>query len=493
LTTDARPNILIIHADQHRADCLGCYGDPNVQTPHIDALAADGVLFRNTFCPYPVCTPSRYSLLTGLYARQHLGWSNHSTIPSGLPTLPRACQQAGYHTKAVGKMHFTPTYLDLGFDDMLLAEQHGPGRYDDDYHRWLMVEGLCDRVDLMDQVRDYRKDAPDVYWESVGAMVSDLDEKHHSTTWIGERALEEVQTWESGGNLLMVGFIKPHHPFDPPRRWADMYDPEELKLLPGWRDTCLPEDVAYNPGYFPHAELTEQKLRLAMARYYATISQIDDHVGKIIGAVKAAGLYEDTIIVYTSDHGDYMGFHHLLLKGNHMYDPLVRVPMIIKYPANRDAGAEVDALVSVVDTAPTLLSTAGLAVPATMKGLVLDAGTPGRDVVYTEDRHGQVYMARSRTHKLLLHQDSRHSQFFDLQHDPLEMENLFRNPAAAPQLNGLRERLHQWALHESVSPSGLDEEAPIITEDHARTRADGHRPSAAEHFRRKMAEPHDFG
>ena len=141
-----KPNILIIMADQHRADCLGAYGNPDIQTPHIDSLATDGARYPNSFCPFPVCTPSRYSFLSGLYVGQHLGGSNHCTLPAGLPTFPRVLRENGYRTKAVGKMHFTPTYLDVGFEEMWLAEQNGPGRYDDDYHRWLMAEGLSDAV-----------------------------------------------------------------------------------------------------------------------------------------------------------------------------------------------------------------------------------------------------------------------------------------------------------------------------------------------------------
>ena len=229
-----RPNILIIHADQHRWDCLGAYGNPDIRTSNVDALAADGVRYENHFCSFPVCTPSRYSFLTGLYVHQHLGWTNRSTLPSGLDTFPRVLKGAGYRTKAVGKMHFTPTYLDVGFDEMALAEQDGPGRYDDDYHRWLRQEGLCDHIDLMDQVSEYRQHAPSTYWDTFGALESDLDEAHHSTTWIGDRALETLETWEGGGHLLMVGFIKPHHPFDPPAPWSEMYDPSMLSLLPGW-------------------------------------------------------------------------------------------------------------------------------------------------------------------------------------------------------------------------------------------------------------------
>ncbi|HUT18297.1 MAG TPA: sulfatase-like hydrolase/transferase, partial [Anaerolineae bacterium] len=136
----ARPSILIIHADQHRFDCLGTYGNPDVQTPNIDALAADAVRYVNAFCPFPVCTPSRYSLLSGLYVHQHLGWNNHCTLPHGIATFPGILRESGYRTAAVGKMHFTPAYLDVGFDRMQLAEQDGPGRYDDDYHRWLREE-----------------------------------------------------------------------------------------------------------------------------------------------------------------------------------------------------------------------------------------------------------------------------------------------------------------------------------------------------------------
>ena len=242
------PNILVIQADQHRADCIGAYGNSDIKTPHIDALAADGVRYANSFCPYPVCTPSRYSFVSGLYVRQHLGGSNHCTLPTGLPTFPKVLRQAGYTTKAVGKMHLTPTYADIGFDELLLAEQNGAGRYDDDYHRWLRDEGVGYFVDLVDQEREYRQHAPAEYWQHVGALVSDLDEAHHSTTWIAERALDEVKSWDGGGHLLMASFIKPHHPFDPPASWADRYDPAALALLPGYTPQPQRQAPRRNPA-----------------------------------------------------------------------------------------------------------------------------------------------------------------------------------------------------------------------------------------------------
>ena len=504
-----QPNILIIHADQHRFDCLGAYGNPDVRTPNIDALASDGVRYENSFCPFPVCTPSRYSLLSSQYVHQHLGWSNHCTLPAGIPTFPKVLREAGYRTKAVGKMHFTPTYLDVGFDEMLLAEQDGPGRFDDDYHRWLRDEGLVDRLDLVDQRREYRKDAPQAYWNSVGALTSDLDEKHHSTTWIAERAMETLESWSctelgqktdaggsSSGNLLMIGFIKPHHPFDPPAPWNEMYDPNTLTLLPGWLEEPLPRDIERSPGYFPHVAHTEAKVRRAMAYYYASISQIDTHVGRMVDFLKQRGLYDNTLILYTSDHGDYLGFHHLLLKGNTMYDPVIKVPLVIKFPKDGEtqprAGEVSDALVNNIDVGPTLLRAAGSDVPASMQGTDLADVTTLRDVAFAENWGGQEYMVRSGTAKLLLCQDPAKSQFFDLVADPLEMENRIDDPAHGDTVAEFRGHLLQWALFDARTRVHLDYRAPVISGANVPQRGDGHAEELEAYFARRMGEAYEL-
>ena len=398
-----KPNILIIHADQHRYDCLGAYGNTDIKTPNIDTLAKESVLFENSFCPHPVCTPSRYSLLSGQYVHQHRGWSNVSTLSAEIPTLPRMLKANGYRTAAVGKMHFTPTYLDVGFDEMQLAEQCGNGRYDDDYHRWLRSEGLCDRLDMIDQVNEFRKKAPGEYWQHFGAFPSDLDEAHHSTTWIGDRAVECLDQWNGNGNFLMVGFIKPHHPFDPPQPWAAMYDPDRLSLLPGWTEELIHGDKG--ESFFPYKSLSEASLRRVMALYYATISQIDHHVGRMVSLLREKGLYDDTIIVYTSDHGDYMGYHHRILKSYRLLEPLVRVPLIIKYPSRECSGARDPRLVNNIDVSPTLLSAAGLTTPDTMRGIDLTDKDASAEYVFAETQ--DEYMVRSKTRKLLLRRKRR--------------------------------------------------------------------------------------
>ena len=478
-----RPNVLIVYADEHRADCLGAYGNADIRTPALDGLAAEGVLFENCFASFPVCTPSRYSFLSGLHVHEHAGWTNRCTLAARIDTFPRAMRRAGYSTAAVGKMHFTPTYLDVGFDRMLLCEQDGDGRWDDDYHRGLMRLGLVDSGDLIDQRSEYRCRAGDEYWETFGAKRSDLDEEHHSTTWIGSRAVEEIERWNGSGDLLMVGFVKPHHPFDPPGEWFDMYDPAALTLPPDWTSECLDRDIAIHEGYFPHEKLTEAALRRAMAAYYATISQIDHWCAKMLEALRARGMYDDTMIVYTADHGDYMGCHHMLLKGGHMYDPLVRVPLIVKYPGG-GKGARSPDLTSCVDLAPTILGAAGLPPSPGMKGLDLASGGGGRDVVFAESHGGRHVMARTRDRKLLT--EGQRSFLFDLERDPCEFMDVSGDAAYSADLADLRAAAAEWRDASRLPETHLDEEAPVIRQPNVPARGDGHRGEMSSSYRARV-------
>ena len=456
-----RPNILVILTDQQRHDCLGFAGQKPLKTPHLDALAAESIHFSRTFCTYPVCTPSRYSLLSGLPVRAHAGWTNHCTLASHIATFPKQLRVAGYQTAAVGKMHFAPTYLDVGFDQMQLCEQDGNGRWDDDYHRDLRERDLLDAIDIMDQRSEFRAQAPPEYWDACGALSSNLSEAHHSTTWIAERALEQISNWDEGGNLLMCGFVKPHHPFDPPAPWNEMYDPDAVELLPGWSDALSQFDAQF-PGYFPHNELTPEKLKRVTAFYFATISQVDHHIGRIIARLKARGLYDNTVIVFASDHGEYLGFHHLLLKSGPMYDPLMRVPLLIKFANQVGGGTRHDGLTCLTDVAPTLLHAAGVAPPATMKGRDLGAPHDKRQWIFAEDKGGQILMARSPRYKLLWSNDVAQRRFFDLENDPHENRDLIDDANSAATIEQHRAALADWALFEALPPNCLEPAAPLV-------------------------------
>jgi arylsulfatase A-like enzyme len=465
----SRPHVLVVIADELRFDCIGAYGNRQVKTPHLDSLAADGVRFNNCFCANPVCTPSRYSLLSGLPVHDHRCWNNHCTLPPDTATFPALLRQAGYHTKAVGKMHFTPTYADFGFSELQLAEQNGPGRWDDDYHRYLRGLGLFDADDLEDQENEFRKEARPDYWKSRGAMVSNLKEPYHSTTWIGDRAVETLEKWDpSAPSLLMVSFIKPHHPFDPPESWARLYDPQQVALLPGWTRELFPHDLVQGAGYFDNQELTEEALRQCTAFYYATISQIDFQLGRMLAVLKQKGLYDSTLILFTADHGEYLGFHHLLLKNNHMYDPLAKVPLLIHLPGKGTAASVSDALVSNTDLAPTILRATGLIPPPAMKGQNLASPSAGRDIVFSEAITGHI-MARTRTLKLLWRQAPEQRLFFDLATDPLEMTNRIHDAQWKDEIARLTRAVEAWRPG-PVTAAYLDENAPQINQPNVPTR-----------------------
>lgn len=466
-----RPNLLFVLSDEHRYDCFGATwkapGEPVVRTPAIDSIAGDGTVYDHAYCTLPICTPSRYSILSGLYVRQHGGWNNRSTLAPEHEAFPRRLRDAGCNTAAVGKMHFTPTYLDVGFDRMTLAEQAGEGKYEDDYHRFLLEAGQFDALDYIDQTPDLRARAGDDYWAKLGTARSSVPEEYHSTTWVGDRAIDELSRWdESGGNVLMVGFVKPHHPFDAPEPWASLYNPDQIDPLPGWSAECLPHDLAYRDSrHFDPATMTESAVRAATALYFAMISQIDHHIGRMVDVLIDRGLYEDTMIIYTSDHGEYLGFHHMITKGNLMYDPVVRVPCVIKYPGeghrSRPAAGVNTGLFSLVDLYPTILAAMGLDDSGDRPGINMRSHPEGREAVCAEIYEGKEYMVRTKTHKLLELERPRSSHLFDLRTDHLEMHDVIEDPEQTETLNRLRDRLLHWTLFEAVPPVHRDKDAPL--------------------------------
>lgn len=470
-----RPNILLILADQHRCDCLGCYGNPDVKTPCLDALAQEGVRYDSHYTVYPVCTPSRYSMLSGQYTHQHNAWSNESTLPPAIETWPKLLRSAGFHTAAVGKMHFTPTYQDVGFDTMVLCEQNGAGRYEDDYHTWLKECGLTDNLDLTDQTA-WREKASQDYFEKFGAFSSDLDLEHHSTGWITRQALARIEGWDAeGGNVLMAGYVKPHHPFDPPRPYSEMYDSAALTILPGYTSEVPAEDYANSQGFFDHKTLSEEKLRRVMAMYYGAVTQIDDGVGEMIRLLREKDFYDNTMIIYTSDHGEYLGYHHMLLKSNFLYEPLARIPLIVKYPVSEKMTEKhVDArLCENIDLSATILSVCRIAQPVSMAGKNLPESDWDREFVFSEGQYGNDakpclgYMVRSGKYKLLVQGSLENGMFFDLENDPLELKNEFHNPGYAQEIDRHRQALYRWLLFDSTGKTYCDRNAPQRNEQKA--------------------------
>lgn len=456
-----KPNVLFILTDQQRWDTLHVYGNQDVEAPALDALAEDGVAFDSAFCTHPVCVPSRSSILTGLYLHQHGCIDNRSTLSPGFATFPGLLRDAGYHTQAVGKMHLNPTYLDVGFDTLLLAEQDGDGRLDDDYHRELRARGLVDATDLQDQRAEFRRQAPASYWSSFGSAPTNLPERWYSTAWIGDRAVEKLAGWSGGGNLLMVGFVKPHHPFDAPSVWGRRYREDALRVLPGWTASIPDVDRDESRGYFDFSHLTEDRLRRVMTQYYGSITEIDAQIARMLARLRERGLYDNTLIVFTSDHGELLGFHHQMLKSALPYEPLIHVPLLIKFPDSQGAGSMRHDLTSLVDLAPTILRCATVDPAPVMAGHDLAGGGTGRENVFVEGRPG-TYVARSRTDLLMLRRDEERSLLFHLPTDPAQLHNLIADPEHRPTARRLRQEVIDWLLFDSPVPPRMDERAAVV-------------------------------
>jgi len=460
-----RANILWIVTDQQRYDTLGCYDNPLVLTPNLDRLAASGVVFEHAYCQNPVCTPSRASLMTGRYPRTTRCRQNGQMIPADELLVTRLLARAGYRCAMAGKLHLAPCHpqffpqgeqrVDDGFQEFRWSA--GPGMHSgaDRYQQWLRRHGLeFHRTPIAG---------------SKHVQVS-MPPQQHQTTWCANRAIRHIETQAESQTpwLCFCGIFDPHHPFDPPEEYLRPYL-ERLDDLP------LPNYVegelegkpvfqqmdhrgAYNvSGLYPFAEMSEQDHRLVRAAYWAMCELIDTQVGRMIEALKRTGQLDNTLVVFMSDHGEMLGDHGIYCKGPHFYDPAVRVPLIVSYPAAVAGDRRAGALVELVDLAPTLLEAAGLVPHEGMQGRSLWPMLTGhapldshRDDVYSEyynsapshtDPAAHATMIRTVTHKLVAQHGLDLGELYDLEREPAETRNLWDDPDCAELKTDLLKRL----------------------------------------------------
>ena len=483
------PNVLWICTDQQRYDTLGCYGNEFVRTPSVDGLAADGVRFERCYSQSPVCTPSRASMLTGRYPRTTRCRQNGQALPDDETVVPRALAAAGYATGLAGKLHLAPCQ-----PDALDPETNVERRIDDgyrtfhwshhpthdvptnDYLRWLRTRDVDFRDDLYvdDSTGAVRIDRSSSYGGPVAdseyVQVS-LPAEHHQSTWCADRAIEFVeahadeQPW-----FFSVNFFDPHHAFDPPADYLDRYvDRLDEIPLPTRRDgehaDAPPprrEDThgAYNKaGYYPAADMADAEHRLVRAAYWAMVDLIDDQVGRLLDALARTDQRRDTLVVFTSDHGEMLGDHDLYLKGPYFYEEAVRVPLVLSWPGTVDARESVSSPVELADLAPTVLDAAGVGPLPRMQAESLWPGLRGeRDLdSHREDAYAEYYdatanyadresapagtMIRTDQFKLVRWHSSDGGELYDLEADPDELHDRWDDPEYAEAKRDLLCRL----------------------------------------------------
>ena len=457
-----RPNVLMIMTDQQRWDGVGVNGNPVIRTPHLDAIARDGISLTHHYTAAMACVPSRACILTGQHTHVNgvTSTGGESWVRPGTPTLPGCFSAQGYTSVCVGKMHTKPWHLLSGYDRRVIIDS----KYDcsgrqDEYRVFLQQMGLYEKT-IGHHTPGFGK--------AFKAMpTSELPAELHIDGYTGKRGAETLEQLIAKGSpfFLTVSFNGPHDPFDPPAPYDTMYDQAEMPIGL-WREgelDCLPEEVyrdIIDMG-IEHLNLTglsDAKKQQVAAYYYGNISLIDDCIGRLVETLKRHHLYDDTIILHTSDHGEYLGDHNNYSKGSFPCESDCRVPLIFKAPGVNGAGKR-DALVSNVDIMPTLLEAAGLPIPETCQGLPLAPLIRGevedtRDCAVTFSECSSAYRIRTRDWAYVYRPARGHDQLYYLPDDPHELYNLADNSTPTAEQEQMRNRLLSWFI-ENHAPSHL--------------------------------------
>lgn len=444
-TRPSKPNILFIMDDQHRGDCTSADGNRAVRTPNIDRLGGEGARFRCAYSTTPTCTPARSALLTGLSPWNH-GMLHMVGMGQGYRfTKPQALRDAGYYTMGIGKMHYNPQRNLHGFHHIVLDESgriQSPN-FRSDYRAW-----------FWSQAPHLDPDATGIGFNDYPAKRYALPENLHPTYWTGQTAVNFLRGYSRPEPFfLKVSFARPHSPYDPPERLMKKYaDADIPKASVGkWAEKYAPRSGPKDDIW--HGDLGQEQVRRSRQGYYGSIEFIDEQIGQIVDTLEKRGWLEHTLIVFTSDHGDMTGDHHLWRK-SYAYEASARIPMFMRWPqglVSAKRGQILSQPVELRDILPTFLDAAGTRPPVKLDGQsmlsLLRGGNPGwRD--YLDLEHGVCYSRENNWNgftdgrtKYIYHAFGGDEQLFDLQKDPGELNDLSKDSSAEPQLRQWRQRM----------------------------------------------------
>lgn len=507
----ARPNVLIFCTDEQRADHLGCMGHPVLRTPNIDRIAAQGTLFRNCYSSCPVCMPARATMLTGLTNRASGVRTQGVSLPDDVPTLPGTLAKAGFRTHCVGKLHHRPwggRTIEPNEDTSQNPERRiywdWPGRWEgehytefpENYYGYQTLDTVGGHVNYVygDYVTWLETNHPGAYagYDSSNAdpHALSIDPELHYNKWIADRSIAFMEDHlQSKGPsqpdqpfYLWCSFPDPHEPFGAVKPWSDYYAhapidlPEHSVKLSDYNQSTTLQ--ALDLGTEPY---DPQWTRKCMRQTYGMVSHVDEQVGRVLEYLDQAGVADNTIVVFISDHGDQLGEHGLFYKGFYPYDGHARVPFVVKAPDSVQ-GKVVEDVVSMLDMVPTVLDLAGVEQPRDVNherwaehGVPLATTLPGEvltPVVCGDEQpsrknalieldvdNTKVYdLLQYRSlvtndYKLVYYAPTKETMLFDRRHDPDELRNLANDPACQGiVLDLFRQMVHELARTEARLP-----------------------------------------
>lgn len=463
-----QPNLLYIHSDQHNPAVTGCYGDSLVQTPHLDKLASEGVTFDSTYCPSPICTPSRMSMLSGRHPYQNQVWTNTQILDSGIPTFAHAMGAGGYKPVLIGRMHSLGPDQLHGYTQRLVGD-HGPNH---------SGGAGVDLGELAGAAGPFRVSLTNSGHGQSAYQVHDEDVTTATVDYLNQLGAERRCGEDTDPFSLSVGLMLPHQPFVARREDYEYYyknmsapqTPEPMSdqvhpYIREWRQWC---------GIL---EVTPEETRRARAAYWALVARMDIMIGQMIQALHDNDLADSTLIIYSSDHGEQVGEHGLWWKQT-FYEDSVRVPLIMSWPGKLPQGARCDRVISQLDLNATMLDALDCPPLPNSPGrsllpLLADADTPWEDVAFSElclDLAGaggpfpedgvRQRMVRRGPWKLIYY-DGYPCQLFNLEEDPHETVDRSRDESCKETVAALTaEVLEGW-------------DPELIATQMARLRADG--------------------
>ncbi len=472
------PNILFIMTDEQRYDCVGVNGNRLIQTPHLDALAAESAHFDQCFVQAPVCVPSRQTYFTGRYPHSHRNRVNYTPLPANVKQMQAHLQEAGYVTASVGKLHYyppTPAFaLSTGFDHVLLHEAAHTDAHSD-YVKWLTAQAP-------DLAGDYRATQPR---PGGNPFRTRLPDELHETTWCGDQTRQMLEKLSGGDRpfFLFSSYWKPHPPFELPDPWASMYDDIDIPTpAPLTEEQVgsypLPVQKIIRRGLPPAFQPDASKIKWAYRAYYGAISQIDREVGMTLAKLEELGLGDNTIVIFCSDHGDDMWEHNYRAKSL-FFEASIHVPMLIRWLSAIRPGRH-DDLIETTDLISTLFELCGLSPPQRHQGRSFAQLLTGRaigsayeprryvfseniipDVVTDETlqidhpyvpgegingiRHPDGKMVRGRRWKYNYYV-GHGEELYDLENDPREVNNLAGDASCRPVLEEMKTALLDWLI-----------------------------------------------
>lgn len=469
--TVTKPNILLITSDQQHFDTIGAF-NPEISTPNLDRLVTEGTTFGRAYCPNPTCTPTRASIITGQYPSQHGAWTLGTKLFEDHHTVGQDFTQNDYRTALVGKAHFQPLQETEEYSSLesypLLQDLEFWENYDKEFYGFEHIELARNHTNEAHVGQHYAlwmeekgcKNWRDYFVGPTGTMGREeehkwpIPEEYHYNTWIAERTNAKIKEYvEDDENFFMwSSFFDPHPPYLVPEPWDTMYDPEKLTIPKGKEGEHNqnpphfgltqeedPDFSYYNEtgkgshGYHSHVT-DEGRHKKLTATYYAMVSMMDKYIGKILDQLDELGIADNTIVVFTTDHGHFFGQHGLQYKGGFHYEDLIKLPFIVRYPGKVPAGEISQAMQSLVDLAPTFLSFTDIPIPPQMTGVDQSEVWMGekekaRDHIICEFRHEPTVIHQKtyvdERYKITVYYNETYGELFDLVNDPEEYNNLW--------------------------------------------------------------------